>query len=353
MVGCAALYPPYSPNATYNAATVFLAEQVVLIMSEPDSFLYLSATTLDGLGITTHEVIASLEHLIRGSVEAKVFSAPKSAVLPPDGRYMMSTLSAADDPPFMSVKAVVLNPRNSARGLPAINSLITLLDSDTGAPVAIIDGNWVTAVRTAGASALAAKHMANADASIMAFVGCGVQGHSHLRAFADLFPLKEIRALSRGSAGRDALCGAAEQMGLGAIASATAEDALAGADIVITSTPLTDKIEPFLDARWLKPGAFMSALDTGRPWITESLSAFDRIIIDDLLQEAAMPTPMVAPDLVHGDLSGLVTGSIAGRDSADDRTAFVFRAVPLGDLGLAALAYQKAAATSQGKPIGD
>ena len=117
---------------------------------------------------------------------------------------------------------------------------------------------------------------------------------------------------------------------------------------MITSTPLTAKLEPFLDARWLKPGVFVSALDLALPWLRETMSAFDRILIDDLNQEAKMPDPMVDQELISGDLFGLVGGKIAGRSNQDERTAFVFRAVPLGDLGLAALAYEKAKAAGQG-----
>jgi ornithine cyclodeaminase/alanine dehydrogenase len=81
-------------------------------------------------------------------------------MLPSDGRYMMAALAAMDNPSLLAVKTVVLNPRNSDRGLPQINDLVTMLDSETGLPVAIMDGNWITAVRTAGISAVAAKHMA-------------------------------------------------------------------------------------------------------------------------------------------------------------------------------------------------
>ncbi len=75
----------------------------------------------------------------------------------PDVRYMMATLAAADDPPVLAVKSLLLNPRNSGQGLKPINVLVTLLDSETGLPLAVIDGNWVTAMRTTALSAVAAK----------------------------------------------------------------------------------------------------------------------------------------------------------------------------------------------------
>src|SRR5215475_8454953 len=109
---------------------------------------YLSQTTLQALDLTTDEVIASIEHLIRRRSQARAWNAPKAVIQPPDGRYMMATLSAADDPPFLAVKSLILNPRNRERGLPDINAVVTLLDSDTGVPVAVMDGNWITAVRT-------------------------------------------------------------------------------------------------------------------------------------------------------------------------------------------------------------
>lgn len=320
-------------------------------MSQSGNFLYLSRETLEGLDISSAEVVESIENLIRDRARSRAWSAPKAAFTPPDGRYMMATLSAADDPPLLAVKAVVLNPRNPERGLDGINATVILLDSDTGLPAAVMDGNWVTAIRTAGLSAVAATRMARADSSIAAFIGCGVQAHSHMRAFAELFPLKEIRAFGRGSANRDKLCESAEQLDLSATASSSPEAAIADADIVITSVTFSSELEPFLDARWLKPGAFLSSTDLALPWIPEGMPAFDRIIIDDLEQESAMPSPMVDPGLVAGDLAGLISGDVAARDSDSDRTAFVFRAVAMGDLALAALGYAKARAGAKGVSI--
>jgi ornithine cyclodeaminase/alanine dehydrogenase len=85
--------------------------------------------------------------------------------------------------------------------------------------------------------------------------------------------------------------------------------------------------------------------DIAMPWLPEGMAAFERIVIDDLEQEAKMTTPMVAPALVAGDLSGLVCGDVSGRKSAQESTAFVFRGLALGDLALAGLAYQRAKAT--------
>lgn len=312
---------------------------------------YLSQSTLDSLQLTTEMVIEAIETMIRGRSQSQVWNAPKAVVTPPDGRYMMATLCAADDPPFLAVKSLLLNPRNSQRGYKSINALIILHDSDIGLPLAVIEGNWVTAVRTAGLSAVAAKRLAKPDASIAAFIGCGVQAHSHLRAFADMFPLKEIRAYGRGTVNRDAFCRTAKEMGYAAIPSKSAQEAICDADIVITTVTISPQLVPFIDARWLKPGAFATVTDLAASWYADSMSAFNRIIIDDLEQESHMQQPLVDPSMVSGDLTGLVNGDILARCSNDERTAFVFRGLALGDLAVAVLAYQHACQLSKGVQI--
>lgn len=311
-------------------------------MTMPTSLPFLSAEILEGLGVTAAETVACIEDLLFHRQTPQVWAPPKTAVITPDGRYMMATLAAADDPPFISVKSLLVNPRNPANGQPGINAILTLLDSETGIPLAVIDGNWITAIRTAGLSAVAAKRLARPDSATIAFIGCGVQAQSHLKIFAEFFPLREVRAFARGAATRDALCAAAEAMGLIAISSPSAREAIDDADIVISSVTFSQNLKPFLDARDLKAGAFASVTDLAAPWHQDGMPAFDRIVIDDLEQEAAMPNPLVDRELIHGDLAGLVNGETAGRTHDDQRTAFIFRGLAIGDLALAALAYRKA-----------
>jgi len=303
---------------------------------------YLSREELEGLALTTEEVVESIEHLLQGRAQSRVWSAPKTAIKPADDRYLMATLAMADDPPYMAVKSLLLNPHNPERGLPSINSLVTLLDANTGVPLAVMDGNWITAVRTAGVSAVAAKRLARPDSSIAAFVGCGVQARSHLDALAALYPLKEVRLFGRGKPNRDALCRAAEALGCKAVASLTARDAISDADLVVSSIPLTPRPARFIDARWMKPGAFATLTDLALPWLPETMPALTRIVIDDAEQEAASPEPMVARELVAGDLTGLIDGRVPKRGADHERIAFVSRGMGLGDLALAALAYERA-----------
>ena len=310
-------------------------------MGTSESIPFLSESTLAGLGITTADVIESIERLIRGSAEGTVWSAPKAVILPPDGRYMMAALAAMDGPSLLAVKTVVLNPRNPEKGLPQINGLVTMLDSDTGLPVAILDGNWITAVRTAGLSAVAAKYMAREESKVAAFIGTGVQAHSHLQAFSEMFPLRTVKIFGRGRANIDRLSDYAASLNLDTAVCGSGKEAVEGADLIVTSVTYSADLEPFLDANWLAPGSFATVTDLAAPWRKDSFGAFDCIAIDDLDQEAAMPNKLADPSHVTGDISGLVQGKFAGREHPEDRTAFIFRGHALGDLALSALAVEK------------
>jgi ornithine cyclodeaminase/alanine dehydrogenase len=303
---------------------------------EPPRFL--SHDELSSLDVSGAEAMDAVERLMRARHEGRMWNAPKAALLVPDGRFSMATLAISDDPPLVAVKSLLLNPRNPDRGLPLMNALVTVLDGETGLPLAVLDGNWVTAVRTAALSGVAARRMARPDSRVAAFIGCGVQARSHLRLFSELFALEEVRAFGRGAANQEALYGEAESLGIRAVRSDSAREALDGADLIVSSVGFSPGQKPFVDARWLAPGAFATLTDLAMPWVAEGIGAFDRIVIDDLEQERTMPQSMVSLDRVTGDIGQLVNGEITGRGAESERTAFVFRGLALADLALAGLA---------------
>ena len=316
---------------------------------DEDGFLYLSDADLAGLGVTAVDIADAIEATLAAKARGEVWTAPKTATLPGDGRYMMATLAASDAAGLIAVKSVMVSPDNPARGLPSITGAILLLDSQTGALRAVLDAGFVTGARTAALSLVAARRLADPAAATIAFVGCGVQASSHLDAFRRVFPLRRVRAHGRGEANVARLCALAEDLGLEAARATTPEEALAEADIVVTSVTLDYAIAPFLDARLLRPGAFAAITDLAIPWLPESLPAFARLYVDDAEQEASAERPMVPPELISGDLSDLIGGGPAF--DAGERTAFVFRGLAIGDLAAAALAYERARAGGAGRRV--
>lgn len=314
---------------------------------------YLSEKALEQLEISTESMIGSIEKAILGVAAHAAWTAPKSVVLPEDGRYIMTTLAAADDPSFIGVKGVVLNPHNAAKGLPSINGVVMLLDSHTGRLRGVIDGKWVTAVRTAGLSLLAAKHLARPDSSSVAFLGCGVQARAHLTAFADAYPLKSVLLFGRGQTNIDRMAALAESLGLAVRCANEASEALQGADLIVSSLTRDPGRAPFLDAGVTKKGAFATITDLAEPWQQDQLSAFDTIFVDDSEQERAAAVKLANPDLIRGDLSDLVSRKEVGRSHEGERTAFIFRGYGLADLAIAGLALKESEKANIGITIED
>ncbi len=315
-----------------------------------DKFLYLPDATLEAMHISPNDVALAIEDALRAKAQGALHTAPKTPILPGRDRYMMSTMAVGDDG-FTVVKQVSVCPENPARGLPAINGAIMVLDAETGLLRAVVGANWVTAVRTAALSAVAAKRLADPASETIAFVGTGVQAHSHLDAFSALFPLKRMSMLGRGQANIDRLAQKAQAMGLETKACTTPEEALQDADIVVTSVTLDYSIAPFLNANLLKSNAFAAITDLCIPWLPDGMNAFKTVYVDDRAQEADSAKPMLPYDRIAGDLTDLV---IKGPEiAAQDRpSAFAFRGIALGDYAAAVLALRRAEASGAGIQVG-
>ena len=179
----------------------------------------------------------------------------------------------------LAAKLITLIPGNAVRGLPTLLATIVLMDPATGEPLAIMDGTWITALRTAAVSAVAADRLAPPGARIVAFLGSGALARSHAIALRAVRPVTQIRVWSRDPA-NVARC-AAE---IGGIACASAEEAVRGADIVCT---LTNATEPVLQGAWLKPGAFVAAVGAPRPtWRELDDAAMSNALVVDSRESA-------------------------------------------------------------------
>lgn len=310
--------------------------------------LYLPDQTLERLGITPAEVADAIEKALLDKAEGRLQTTPKSVILPGDGRYMMSTLAVGSEG-LTVLKTVGVYPGNAERGLPAITGSILVLDAETGVLKAVMGADWITAVRTAGLSAVAARRLADPMSKTIAFVGCGVQASSHLAAFLEIFPLRSVFAVGRGQANVDRFLAEARGLGLDA-EQRSPEEAVRAADIVVSSITLDYTVSPFLDGEWLRPGAFASITDLFIPWKDESAAAFGAIYVDDAEQERTSEKPMVAPEHIRGDLTELATHQGLIRQT-DAPNAFVFRGLALGDYAAAALAVSRAEALGLGQQI--
>ena len=142
------------------------------------------------LGFSAAETVTQIEHRCRERDAERVLNAPKSLLRPVDDVLFMSTLAISEDPPYAAIKAPV-NAANAHQGMGTTGSTITLFDRQTAYPVAVMNGAWITEIRTAALSAVAAKYFGRKDSETIAFIGGGAQARSHLDAFLKKFSTKQ------------------------------------------------------------------------------------------------------------------------------------------------------------------
>ncbi len=202
----------------------------------------------------------------------------------------------------LATKLITLMPGNAARGLPTLLATIVLMDPATGEPLAVMDGTWITALRTAGVSAVAADALSPAGPKVVALLGSGALARSHAIALRAVRPVTQLRIWSRDPA-NVARCAA----DTGGVACASAEEAVRGADIVCTVTNAT---EPVLRGAWLKPGALVSAVGAPRPdWRELDDAAMRSVLVVDSRESARQESGDV---ILSGAQPGVEIGEILG-----------------------------------------
>jgi len=233
----------------------------------------------------------------------------------------------------LASKLVTVFPANAAEGLPSHQGLIVLFDDRTGTPVAILDGQRITALRTAAASAVAARLLARPGARVLAVLGAGVQGRAHLETVPRVLELEEVRIASRTPEHADALAGEAPGI-LAASAvgdpprvttSPSFREAVRGADVVCCCT---DAHRPIVEDGWLAPGAHVSSVggSAGRELDADTIyrgSVFVewRGAVTEPLPAGAGELQGLDPDVV-AELGEVLDGRRPGRRTDDELTVY-------------------------------
>lgn len=235
----------------------------------------------------------------------------------------------------LGAKLVTLYPGNT--GVPTHHGVIQLFRPETGEPLVTMDGRLITEVRTAAASAVATKYLARPDASVLAILGSGVQARSHLEALRLVRDFAEVRVWSPRRA-----AAFAEEYGVGAASSA--EEAVRGADVIVTATASQT---PVLQGDWLSPGAHINAVGACRPdWqeIADDALRRARLYVDSRAAAAQESGDVIAAGVerVVGEIGEVVTGAVPGRTSPDEITLFKSLGLAVEDVVTAELVYRNA-----------
>jgi alanine dehydrogenase len=250
----------------------------------------------------------------------------------------------------LACKLVSLFPENRDRH--THQALIAVFDQANGTPVALMDGTYITATRTAAGSALATRLLARGDARVLAILGAGVQAGTHAAALRRVRDFAEVRVASRDPERAEAL--AAE---IGATAAASFEEAVRGADVVAATTHAT---QPVVRREWLEPGVHVNSVGANPAGSGEVDPAIVRdaaVVAIEYRESTLAPPPAGASEFREGappavvELGELVAGTKPGRTSPEQISLYKSVGVAVQDAAAAALVLAAARERSVGREI--
>jgi thiomorpholine-carboxylate dehydrogenase len=279
------------------------------------------------------ELIPAMERALIDFSAGKVTQPVRSVITvdPPGGFFgMMPALT----PEGLGIKIVTFYATNTERGLPTHMATIFLVDPETGAPLAVMDGRLITEMRTAAVSAAATKLLASPDASVLAILGSGVQARSHVEALRLVRNFEEIRVWSRTPQRAEHF---AEKFGAKAM---SAKAAARDADVVVTATNSKTAV---LKGSWLKPGCHVNAVGACRPdWRELDDEAMANVVFVDS-REAAMKESgdvILSGTKIYVELGEALAGKVPPR--ANETTIFKSLGMAVEDIAAGLLVYRSA-----------
>jgi ornithine cyclodeaminase/alanine dehydrogenase len=302
--------------------------------------LYLSRADVEAAAVPMAEIIAAIEAMFREKGEGRTEMPPKPGIHPRPDSFIHAMPAYIPSLNSAGLKWVSGFPGNVRRGLPYISGLIVLNDPETGIPLSVMDGTWITAKRTGGATAVAAKYLARPDSRAVGILGCGVQGRSNLEALKVLFPVERVMAYDTRVEARELYAKEmSTALGLDVRPVESPRGAVAGCDLVVTAGPILKVPHATIQPGWLGEGAFASLVDYDSYWDRAALKEVDKFCTDDIPQLEYSKTAGYFRDIppVYAELGELVTGRKPGRETARERTMACNLGLALDDLATAPL----------------
>lgn len=314
-------------------------------MSDSTSLLYLSRSDVEAVGLEMSAIIDALDRMFREKGAGDVEMPPKPGIHPGPNSFLHAMPAWIPSLRAAGIKWVSAYPNNPDRGLPYVAGLLVLNDPDTGLPLAVMDATWITAKRTGAASALAATYLARSGSESLGVLACGVQGRSHLEAFAAVFDLERVVAydIDRGIAQAYAH-EMSDVVGVEIDVADEPRDAVHGLDLVVTSGPILKEPHATIPAGWLARGAFAAAVDYDSYWSGAALAEFDRLVTDDVDQMEYYRSLgyFEHTPVADADLGDVVAGAAEGRTDASQRIMAMHLGLAADDMATAVLLYERA-----------
>jgi len=307
------------------------------------------------------DLIAAMESALAKFSAREVLQPVRSVLMVgPTKAYFGLMPAYVPSPASLGAKLVTVFGENHKRDLPSHLATILLLDPETGALQAIMDGRYITEARTAAVSAVSTRFLARPEASTLAIIGSGVQARSHLEAYQLVRQLKQVRIWSPKARSREQFVeDMSGRVSVPIVAAESAEAAVSGADLIVL---VTASPTPVIDDAWVSKGAHVVCVGACRPNQQEMPPALvkrSRLFVDSkaaAIVESGDVVMNIAAGLfdeshIRGEIGELVLGRIEGRKSADDITVFKSLGMAVEDVVAADLVFRRATESGAGTEL--
>ncbi len=289
-----------------------------------------------------------VEQVFKAHGEAKVVMPPKLS-LNLEGTDGWANAMPAYIGPFdaAGLKWVGGWGKNIEKGLPFIIGTIVLIEPQTGLLLSVMEGGFITDLRTGAATGIAAKYLAKRDSDIVAIIGAGAQGRMQLHALSNVFSLREVRiadimpeALTRFAREME------QELGVAIKKARNNEEAVEGADIVITATTGQGVL---VRRAWVSRGAFVASIGSYPELAPQLILNAEKLVVDSWVQNKhrgelsqLVREGLIGEKNIHGEMGEIVAGKIPGRENDDEIIVACLIGLGSHDVGCARFAYEEA-----------
>jgi 2,3-diaminopropionate biosynthesis protein SbnB len=326
-------------------------------------FIYLSQEDVLATGIGMDRMLDIIESVLALHDANKVIL-PSKVILDlgerERGRINAMPAYLGGDFEICGMKWIAGFPKNPVKyGIPRAHALTILNDAETGVPLAVMDGTYISAMRTGAVTGVGARYLANSDSEVIGIIGCGVQAKTQVMAIQAAIPsVNVVRAYDiRKEAVDQFLQWVAETLKLKCEAAESPRYAVEGSDIIVTAT-VAD--EPIVKDSWLKKGSLFAHVGSYQEEEEAVIFNADKVVVDIWEEVLHRGTPLLArlfnawkigEERIHANIGAIINGKKKGRENREERIFFSPLGLGSEDIGVASLVYREAKKKGLGVPL--
>jgi ornithine cyclodeaminase/alanine dehydrogenase len=317
--------------------------------------IFLSQEEIMSVNLSLNNILEIVENAFKEHSEKTIEVPPKPGIHPAEASFIHAMPAYLKKINSCGIKWVSGYPKNRDIGLPMTMGVLVLNDVKTGAPLAIMDCRWITAVRTAAVTAITAKYCARYNSEVIGIIGAGIQSRYQARMIELVVPsAKYIKVFDINETSvKKYISDLSNTIKLKIIKANSIQETVESSDIVVSATQRMNN--PIIKDEWLKVGSLACPLESGWLWEKETVEGVDKFITDDYKQMKSFAGQgAIRGDVdlkFYAELGEIVSGNKQGRENDDERILAINEGLAISDVAVADKIYKIASNNNIGTKL--